>query len=877
MPTHASALAVGHQLHEYRIDRLLGHGGFGLTYLAEDTNLNALVAIKEFLPQEFAVRGVNSTVFPKSDGDTEPYRWGLERFKDEARALARFKHPNIVRASRLIEANGTAYMVMDFEPGISLAQYLKRVSSTLNEAQILGIFFSVLDGLEALHAVELVHRDIKPGNIYLRAEGAPMLIDFGAVRHAIGVHSRSLTSMVTAGYAPIEQYSSEGRQGPWSDLYAMGATLYNCMFGRVPVDAARRSAAISEGGDDPYALATKMDHVNTEFSTPLLECVDWMLQYRIRDRPQSAAVLRERLQTSPVKPMAVKVPAEALEATSAQAFGAPSDHRGSNQSASDAPQPVIPDSAVLLHARSGKPDAPAPYDPNQTDIRQPTEIPMASAAKPGVPEVQSVRSETIEKPAPFDPNQTDIRQPTEIPVVPAAKQNAAGIQSVRSETAERPAAFDPDKTDIRQPAEISPAPAAASSDAMPEPFSGEKIDISGGVDFEIFEEPPASQASKAVPEVSERSPILEKMGRGIRSVKKPGVTPTPKSRRAEATAVAASAENMRTPGRRKVLLALTIAVVLIIAGVVFWLVNGMLQSDRQLIETAQGSNTVAAYETYLSSCHLCSDRADAAATLQALQAAAQITQLKTQFETLYTAKIYTPPSKPNATDTLLDLAKLDQNDPYVAQARTKLESAIKDAERPSRTNPVVHAVPSQKTHAETARPVLSKSEPRPITKAVNRSSGTLAPNKRQSLSGNDKQGLSAQQQSTGNSPVLSGGYRQAPAAQATTSTTGISTPATDQGSTGSVVPVTQEPRAVYTPAPGYPREAYLDHTQGWVDVEFTIDVDGSVSDVTVVDSHPHIVFDKAARHGVTAWRFTPYTVNGVAQPKRMKLRINFKP
>ncbi len=291
MSSHASALPVGYKIDEYLIGRLLGHGGFGLTYLAQDTNLNSLVAIKEFLPQEFALRGTRSEVIPKSEFDADSYRWGLDRFKEEARALARFKHPNIVRVSRLLEANGTAYMVMDFEPGMTLSQYLKRYGATLEEDMILGMFLPVLDGLEALHRLQLVHRDIKPSNIYVRAYGGPMLIDFGAVRQAIGAASRNLTSLVTPGYAPIEQYSSDGRQGAWSDLYAVGASIYYCMFGQAPADAARRSAALSDAGDDPYANALARGQAN--YSTVLLECVDWALQFRVRERPQSAHEFRE--------------------------------------------------------------------------------------------------------------------------------------------------------------------------------------------------------------------------------------------------------------------------------------------------------------------------------------------------------------------------------------------------------------------------------------------------------------------------------------------------------------------------------------------------------------------------------------------------------
>lgn len=311
MPTHASALAIGHTLQEYIIGRLLGHGGFGLTYLAQDTNLNALVAIKEFLPQEFAIRDAKSQVVPKSEYDADSYKWGLDRFKEEARALARFKHPNIVRVSRLIEANCTAYMVMDFEPGLTLSQYLKRHGPTLEEGRLLGIFLPALDGLEALHRLQLVHRDIKPSNIYVRAYGGPMLIDFGAVRQAIGAHSQNLTSLVTPGYAPIEQYSTDGRQGAWSDLYAVGASIYYCMFGHAPADAARRSATMSDGAEDPYASA--VEEGKDRYSHALLDAVDWALKFKQRDRPQSAHEFRERLRASPVPPQIIEVPESLAE------------------------------------------------------------------------------------------------------------------------------------------------------------------------------------------------------------------------------------------------------------------------------------------------------------------------------------------------------------------------------------------------------------------------------------------------------------------------------------------------------------------------------------------------------------------------------------
>jgi TonB family protein len=373
MSTHASALAIGHRLQEYIIGRLLGHGGFGLTYLAQDTNLNSLVAIKEFLPQEFAVRNPDCSVVPKSEFDADSYSWGLDRFKEEARALARFKHPNIVRVSRLLEAHGTAYMVMDFEPGLTLSQYLKRNGPTLEEGKVLGLFLPVLDGLEALHRLQLVHRDIKPSNIYVRAYGGPMLIDFGAVRQAIGAQSRSLTSLVTPGYAPIEQYSSDGRQGAWSDLYAVGATLYYCMFGHAPADAARRSAAISDGADDP--IATAFSRGQEHYSRQLLECVDWALQFRVRDRPQTAHEVRERLRTSPVPPQIIEVPESLAEVPELQ-HGVMSVPTLPASAHSRAPSrgAAAPEGATVLSAPTARHDSIGPLIDGTQKLHEATQV-----------------------------------------------------------------------------------------------------------------------------------------------------------------------------------------------------------------------------------------------------------------------------------------------------------------------------------------------------------------------------------------------------------------------------------------------------------------------------------------------------------------------
>ena len=215
-PDHHYALPVGHQLGDYEILSILGHGGFGITYLAEDIKLKTKVAIKEYLPADIAVRTTDLTVRSRTSDDDGDFAWGLDRFLKEAQTLARFNHPNIVGVRRFFEDNGTAYMVMDYQEGDSLSSVLAR-HGRLEESEIFEILAPLLDGLEAVHAADILHRDIKPGNIYIRNDGSPVLLDFGAARTALGQRSMSLHKVFTPGYAPAEQYETSGHQGPWTD------------------------------------------------------------------------------------------------------------------------------------------------------------------------------------------------------------------------------------------------------------------------------------------------------------------------------------------------------------------------------------------------------------------------------------------------------------------------------------------------------------------------------------------------------------------------------------------------------------------------------------------------------------------------------------
>ncbi len=283
--THHNALNQGVSLNWYRIVSILGQGGFGITYLAFDTNLKQKVAIKEYLPQEFSVRGPAETVRPTSGDHKKVFDWGLKRFLEEAQTLAKFKHPNIVRVLSFFEANHTAYMVMEYEEGVDLASLIK-AGEHFSEQRLLGILMPILDGLEKMHAAGFVHRDIKPSNIFIRGDGSPVLIDFGSARHAMRGHTRTMTSLVTPGYAPIEQYhDAEGKQGPWTDIYALGATCYCAITGKPPVDALKRGMVQFEHNTDVYLQLA--DIMSGKYSKQLLDAIDCALRFKDSERPQS--------------------------------------------------------------------------------------------------------------------------------------------------------------------------------------------------------------------------------------------------------------------------------------------------------------------------------------------------------------------------------------------------------------------------------------------------------------------------------------------------------------------------------------------------------------------------------------------------------------
>ncbi len=286
--SHLLALPGGYVLEGYRIEKVLGEGGFGITYLGRDTGSGKRVAIKELLPREYATRTHGSQVVPSGTHTTEAFAWALDSCINEARTLADLSHPNIVLIHRLFQANGTAYLVMDYVDGQSLNAWLKSLAQPPDEAQLRGILMPLLEGLEHVHEAGLLHRDIKPDNIFLTAKGKPVLLDFGSARVAPeGI--QTMTSLVSKGYSPFELYATRSRQTPAADLYALAATLVRAITGKPPEDAADRIV-------DPTLTRPVSETHRGRYSEAFLRAIDAAFAVQAAERPQSVAAWREMLE-----------------------------------------------------------------------------------------------------------------------------------------------------------------------------------------------------------------------------------------------------------------------------------------------------------------------------------------------------------------------------------------------------------------------------------------------------------------------------------------------------------------------------------------------------------------------------------------------------
>jgi serine/threonine protein kinase len=291
-PGSDEALTSGTRLDEFEVLRVLGIGGFGIVYLAFDHVLERQVAIKEFMPSTLAGRGRDGEVVLRSPAFGDTFDAGLLSFMKEARLLASFDHPSLVKVHRFWEARGTAYMVMPYYAGQTLNMVRANLRKPPDEAWLRRLADPLLSALKALHAQQVYHRDVSPDNILLLPDGRPVLLDFGSARHVISGRTQALTAVLKPQFAPVEQYGEMAgmRQGPWTDLYALGAVMYFSLTGRPPPPVVMRTVR-----DGMPLLAERDAQAFEGIGDPLLRAIDWALAVAPECRPQSVKEMREAM------------------------------------------------------------------------------------------------------------------------------------------------------------------------------------------------------------------------------------------------------------------------------------------------------------------------------------------------------------------------------------------------------------------------------------------------------------------------------------------------------------------------------------------------------------------------------------------------------
>jgi len=298
-----NVLPVGATLGEFEIVDIIGWGGFGIVYLAYDHSLHRQVALKEYMPSNLSARNVHGIITLRSDNHRETFQAGLRSFINEARMLAHFDHPSLVKVYRFWESNGTAYMVMPHYQGETLKEKMRNNDQPPDEKWLKNLLFHLLDALKVLHTDQCYHRDISPDNILLLSDGTPILLDFGAARRVISDMTQSLTIILKPGYAPIEQYSDEVTitQGPWTDIYALAAVVYFVINGKAPIPSVTRLVA------DKLIPLSKS--AGDQYSVDFLKGIDTALSVKPEYRPRDVDEFRKLLGITPQESKSGNFPA----------------------------------------------------------------------------------------------------------------------------------------------------------------------------------------------------------------------------------------------------------------------------------------------------------------------------------------------------------------------------------------------------------------------------------------------------------------------------------------------------------------------------------------------------------------------------------------
>jgi non-specific serine/threonine protein kinase len=451
----ANALPMGHRLHEFELRGVIGVGGFGIVYRAFDHSLEREVAIKEYLPAALAGRSGKQQVSLLSASHSETFALGMSSFVNEAKLLARFDHPSLLKVHRFWEDNGTAYMVMPLYRGRTLRQLRQGSGRCPDGAWLMRLVDQLLGALDVMHREGVYHRDIAPDNVIVANDAPPVLLDFGAARRVISDRSQTLTAILKPSYAPLEQYaeSTGMRQGPWTDFYALGATLHFVITGKPPVPATARALS-----DEQPLLAGA---VFGDVPDLLLQVCDWMLAPRPHDRPQHVAELRAALAGHlPVPRRERAASASAWATTVVQQPAAPSPAAGPEPGGSPAARvrkrrwgrgvPLWGTAVAMVFAAGS-----AWWLSNLDDDAPAVTAAFTAAAQAApvpAPTVPAPTTASVAQPAPADVPSADAAEPAAAPV---PRTRAAAASRVGPRVAEGRAAG------ARAREAVAAAPAAA--------------------------------------------------------------------------------------------------------------------------------------------------------------------------------------------------------------------------------------------------------------------------------------------------------------------------------------------------------------------------------------------------------------------------------
>ena len=286
-PKEWNYLQSGTIIDQYMIERELAHGGFSSVYLARQVADQVQVAIKEYLPRRLAHRTWNNVVVPNSNETRTLFLRGRALFFEEAKVLAKLKHHNIVNVINFFQANETVYMVMIYDYGVTLDKIIKLKSLEMTESFLITIFNQLLTGIGVIHKHNMIHLDIKPGNILVRSNKDPLLLDFGAIQKYPNTKKSSKTKVLTQGFSPVEQHQAKGHLGPWSDIYAVGASMRSCLDGKTPIPAPER--------EKKESMVPAVKVYKRKYPEYLLQAIDWAMEIEPEKRPQSVKELQRAL------------------------------------------------------------------------------------------------------------------------------------------------------------------------------------------------------------------------------------------------------------------------------------------------------------------------------------------------------------------------------------------------------------------------------------------------------------------------------------------------------------------------------------------------------------------------------------------------------